>query len=199
MLLAGCAGGAFAVDGDDDEDDDAPPVPCGGVSGDTLMVPLIACCCGCCCFPLVFLVFGGFTVVGSSSSISLFSALGAFVLTFLFGVFCVDVGFLLSANMMDVSIFSASSGSASGGETSVSIFACARSLLVFFAFGALRTTWSFIAFLTGLAFDDAVAGVGAGGGGFGHDGGYWCAGIGAGADDALVDVGGAKDIGAVVG
>ena len=54
--------------------------------------------------------------MGSSSSISLFSALGAFVLTFLFGVFCVDVGFLLSASMMDVSIFSASSGSASGGD-----------------------------------------------------------------------------------
>ena len=100
---------------------------------------------------------------------------------------------------MEVSIFSASSGSASGGEMSVSIFARAGSLLVFFGFGALRTTWSFMVFLTGLAFDDAVAGVGAGGGGFGHDGGYWCAGIGAGADDALADVGGANDIGAVVG
>ena len=148
---------------------------------------------------MVFLVFGGFTVEGSSSSISLFSALGAFVLTFLFGGFCDDADFLLSANMMDVSIFSASSGSASGGETSVSIFACAGSLLVFFAFGALRTTWSFIAFLTGLAFDDAMVGVVPGGGGLGNDGGYWWAGIGAGADDALDDVGGAKDTGAVVG
>ena len=83
--------------------------------------------------------------------------------------------------------------------TSVSIFACAGSLLVFFAFGALRTTWSFIAFLTGLAFDDAMVGVVPGGGGLGNDGGYWWAGIGAGADDALDDVGGAKDTGAVVG
>eukprot|EP00435_Cladocopium_sp_Y103_P012866 s1243_g3.t1 len=193
LLLAGCVGcvgGAFAVD--DDEDD--------GVSCDTLIVPLIACCCGCCCFPLVFLDFGGFTVVGSSSSISRFSALGAFVLTFLAGVFLAVADFRLSAIIALVSIPSGSSGSASGGDTSVSIFACAGSLLVFFALGAFRTVWSFIAFLTGFVDDDeANAGVGDGGGGFGHDGGYCCDGVGCGADDALAGVGGANDMGCVLG